>query len=172
MENALRVGIITTTHGIKGEVKLLPVTDHPEIFKSGQAFLLDTGKEVRVLTVTSRKQVRQFVVLGFREISGIEEAQLLKGKDLWISEEDAVPLEEGEYYYHDLIGLNVFLDTGERLGELTGIMETGANDVYIVEEGGREYLLPAIRECILDIDLDEKKMTVHEMPGLFDGGRK
>ncbi len=172
MENALRVGIITTTHGIRGEVKLLPITDHPEIFVSGQEFLLDTGKETRILTVVSRKQVKQFIVLGFREVQGIEEAQLLKGKDLWIREEDAVPLAEGEYFIHDLIGLEVFLDTGERLGELTGVMETGANDVYIVEDDGREYLLPAIRECILDIDLDEEKMTVHEMPGLFDGIRK
>ena len=109
------------------------------------------------------------VILKFKGIDNINDIEKYKGKDLLVNREDAVALEENENYVADLIDLKVVTDDGQVLGYLTEVMETGANDVYVVEtEDGRELLLPAIRDCILDVDLDEEVMTVHILPGLFD----
>ena len=90
-------------------------------------------------------------------------------KDLLITRDQAIPLEEDEFFITDLIGLNVVTDDGETLGTLTDVMETGANDVYCVKTPvGKELLLPAIRDCILDVDLDKEEMLVHVLPGLLD----
>ena len=169
MEDRFQVGVITSTHGIKGEVKVFPTTDNVKRFKKNMEIILDTGKENINLTVESVKFFKQFVILKFKGIDNINDIEKYKGKDLLVHREDAVALEENENYVADLLDLKVVTDEGEVLGYLTEVMETGANDVYVVEtEDGRELLLPAIRECILDVDLDEEVMTVHVMPGLFD----
>ncbi len=94
---------------------------------------------------------------------------MYKGKDLLVTREDAVPLEEGEYFIADLLDLDVYSDEDEKIGVLYDVMQTGANDVYVVKtEEGKEILLPAIDECILDINLEESRMTVHIMEGLLD----
>ena len=93
-----------------------------------------------------------------------------KGSTLWVTRENAVPLEENEYFIADLIGLKVVTDEGEEFGELTDVMQTGANDVYVVEtyKDKQEVLLPVIDECVLDVDLEKGIVTVHIMEGLLD----
>ena len=169
MEQLLRVGVISSTHGVRGEVKVYPTTDDVNRFKKLKKVVLDTGREYIDLEISGVKFFKNLVILKFKGIDNINDIEKYKGKDLLVHREDAVALEENENYVADLIDLKVVTDEGEVLGYLTEVMETGANDVYIVEtEDGRELLLPAIRECILDVDLDEEVMMVHVMPGLFD----
>lgn len=170
MENLLRVGVIANTHGLKGEVKVFPTTDDPKRFKTLKEVILDTGKEKRNLTVQSVRFFKNLVIVKFKEYNNINDIEKYKGKDLLVTRENAVPLEEGEYFIADLLNLDVYDDTGERLGFLEDVLQTGANDVYIVknEETKKEILLPAIDECILDINIDEGRITVHLMEGLVD----
>ena len=169
MEQLLRVGVISSTHGVRGEVKVYPTTDDVNRFKKLKKVVLDTGREYIDLEISGVKFFKNLVILKFKSIDNINDIEKYKGKDLLVHREDAVALEENENYVADLIDLKVVTDDGKVLGYLTEVMETGANDVYVVEtEDGQELLLPAIRDCILDVDLDEEVMTVHILPGLFD----
>lgn len=169
MEDLLRVGVIANTHGIRGEVKVFPTTDEKERFKDLKKVILDTGKEQKVLEIQSVRFFKNLVILKFKGIDNINDIEMYKGKDLLVTREDAVPLEEGEYFVADLLDLDVYSDEDEKIGVLYDVMQTGANDVYVVKtEEGKEILLPAIDECILDIDLEESRMTVHIMEGLLD----
>ncbi len=169
MEDLLRVGVIANTHGIRGEVKVFPTTDEKERFKDLKKVILDTGKEQKVLEIQSVRFFKNLVILKFKGIDNINDIEMYKGKDLLVTREDAVPLEEGEYFIADLLDLDVYSDEDEKIGVLYDVMQTGANDVYVVKtEEGKEILLPAIDECILDIDLEESRMTVHIMEGLLD----
>ncbi len=169
MEQFLRVGVITSTHGIKGEVKVFPTTDDPNRFKSLKEVILDTGKEQVTLTISGVKFFKQFVILKFKQFDSINDVERFKGMNLLVTRENALPLEEGEYYIADLIGCSVITDTNEDLGELIDVLETGANDVYVVKtKEGKEVLLPYIEQCILNIDIENKLITAHIMPGLLD----
>lgn len=169
MENMLRVGVIASTHGVKGEVKVFPTTDDPKRFKQLKEVILDTGKEQFPLEIEQVKFFKSMVILKFKGYDNINDIEKYKSKDLLIHREQAVELEPDEYFITDLIGLTVRTDEGEILGSLKDVIETGANDVYVVGmEDGRELLLPAIGDCILDVDLDEGKMTVHVLDGLMD----
>ena len=167
MEDFLKVGTITTTHGVRGEVKVYPTTDDPERFLDLKRVLVDTGKEMVPLTIKGVKFFKNLVILKFSEIDNINDVISYKGMDLLIPREEGVELDEDEYYIADLIGMEVYLEDGALYGTLKDVMETGANDVYIVKKkGGGEILLPAIHECILDVNPEEGKMTVHLMKGL------
>ena len=168
MEELLQVGVITSTHGVRGEVKVFPTTDDPNRFKSLKHVLLDTGREKKSLEVQGVKFFKQFVILKFKGIDNINDIEKYKGRDLWIPREEAQELDEDEYYIADLLGMKVLLEDGSEFGTLKNVMETGANDVYIVDsvEHG-EVLLPAIKECILDVDIETNTMTVHLMKGLL-----
>lgn len=169
MEDLLRVGVIANTHGIRGEVKVFPTTDEKERFKDLKKVILDMGKEQKVLEIQSVRFFKNLVILKFKGIDNINDIEMYKGKDLLVTREDAVPLEEGEYFIADLLDLDVYSDEDEKIGVLYDVMQTSANDVYVVKtEEGKEILLPAIDECILDIDLEESRMTVHIMEGLLD----
>ena len=167
MEQFLQVGVISSTHGIRGEVKVFPTTDDPVRFKKLKKVLLDTGREQLELEVQSVKFFKQFVIVKFKGIDNINDIEMYKGKRLLIPREDAVALGKDEYYIADLIGMEVFTEEG-RFGVLKDVMETGANEVYIIasDEHG-EVLVPAIRQCILDVDIKEKKMKIHLMEGLI-----
>ena len=169
MEDILRVGVITTTHGLRGEVKVFPTTDDPKRFKKLKEVLLDTGKERRKLQVESVRFQKNLVILKFKEFDSINDVEQYKKCDLYVSRKNAVKLEENENFIVDLIGLHVVLEDGTEFGIMKDVLQTGANDVYIVEMlDGREALLPAIPECILDVDLDSETMTIHLMKGLLD----
>ena len=168
MEEILQVGLITSTHGIKGEVKVYPTTDDPKRFKKLKKVILDCGREKTELDIESVKFFKEQVILKFKGIDDINAVEKYRKATLWVKREDAVPLEENENYIADLIGMAVVSDEGENLGILIDVMETGANDVYIVEKDGSELMIPAIRPCILDVDLEKNQMLVHLLPGLRD----
>ncbi len=169
LEQYLRIGVITKTHGIKGEVKVFPTIDETEKFAKLKKVILDTGKEKLQLDVKYAKFFKQFVILKFKDIDDINDVEKYVNKDLLLSREDLGPLGEDENYICDLIGLKVITEEDEDLGQLIDVLQTGANDVYIVKmNNGKEVLLPAIKECILNVDLDSQTMKVHLMKGLLD----
>ena len=164
----LQVGVITSTHGIRGEVKVFPTTDDPNRFKSLKKLVLDTGKTYLPLEIEGVKFFKQFVILKFKGIDNINDIEKYKKMPLLVRREDAVELEEDEYFMADMIGMEVVTEDGKRFGELKDIMETGANDVYVVESDVHgEVLIPAIKECILDVDVENDKMTIRLMNGLI-----
>lgn len=169
MEQMLRVGVITSTHGIRGEVKVFPTTDDVMRFKKLKEVILDTGKEQKPLEIEHVKFFKNMVILKFKGFDNINDIEIYKGKDLFVTRENAVELGPDENFIADLIGLSVVTDEGEELGTLKDVMQTGANDVYVVErKDKKEVLLPAIKQCILDVDLEAEKITVHVMEGLLD----
>ncbi|MBR5712644.1 MAG: ribosome maturation factor RimM [Lachnospiraceae bacterium] len=167
LDDMLRVGVYANTHGIRGEIKLWPTTDDPGRFHKGLKLYLDTGREPMELTVESVKNFKNMVILGFAGIHSINDIERYKGSDIYVSREDALPLEEGEYYICDLVGCAVVEENGTPVGTLTDVMTTGANDVYIVTTPQkREILLPVIPDCIKKVDIPNKVVTVYLMPGL------
>lgn len=169
MEEMLRVGVISSTHGVRGEVKVFPTTDDPNRFKDLKTVTLDTGKELLPLTIQSVKFFKRMVILKFKEYDNINDIEPYKGRDLLIHRDQAVPLNEGEYFITDLVGLDVITDEGEPLGKLSEVLQTGANDVYVVKRSsGKDVLIPAIKSCILNVDLDAGQMKVHLLDGLLD----
>ena len=169
MEELFRVGVISNTHGIRGEVKVYPTTDNVRRFDDLKEVILDTGKEQLNLHVTSVKYFKNMVILKFKEFDNINDIIPYKGMDFLVTRENAIPLEEGEYYIADIIGSKVITDEDKILGTLTDVLQTGANDVYVVKtKDGKEVLLPSIEECILDRDIENKIVKVHIMKGLLD----
>ena len=167
MENLLQVGVITTTHGIRGEVKVYPTTDDAHRFEDLAYILLDTGKELCELEIEKVRYFKQFVILKFKDVDNINDIEPYKGKSLYVTREFAVPLKENEYYIADLIGMQVTTDEGET-GELKDVIETGANEVYVVQfDNLGEVLIPAIHDCILDVDVEKMEMKVHLLEGLI-----
>ena len=167
MEKQLQVGVISSTHGVRGEVKVFPTTDDVTRFRQLKKVYLDTGREMLPLEIQNVKFFKQFAILKFKGIDNINDIEKYRGKSLMIDREDAVDLEEDEYFIADMIGMKVCTEDGSEFGTLKDVMETGANDVYIIDslEHG-EVLIPAIRECIIDVDMDEERMTIHLMEGL------
>ena len=166
----MRVGVISSTHGVRGEVKVYPTTDDANRFKKLKTVILDKGRgEQMTLTVESVKFFKNMVILKFKEFNDINEIEKYKGRDLLIHREQAVKLGKDENFIVDLIGLKVVTDEGQDFGIMKDVLQTGANDVYIIEgKNGKEYLFPAIKQCILDVDLEKQVMTVHILDGLLD----
>ena len=167
MEQLLQVGVISSTHGVRGEVKVFPTTDDVKRFKKLKKVILDTGKEQLPLEVEQVKFFKQFAILKFKGIDNINDIEKYKGKRLLVDREHAVKLKKDEYFIADMIGMDVFTEDGELFGALKDVMETGANDVYIIEmSDGKEVLVPAIKQCILDVDIENRKMVIHLLEGL------
>lgn len=164
----LIVGTITQPHGVKGEVKVYPQTDDVLRFKKCKELYLNTGKEYLLLHVSSVKFSGQFVVIKFDEFNSMNEVEGLRKKELLVDRAHAVKCKKDEYFIADLIGLNVY--EKERLvGKIKDVIETGANDVYVIaKEDGKELLLPAIKDCILNVDIENERMEVYILPGLED----
>ncbi len=169
MENLLQVGVITTTHGIRGEVKVFPTTDDPKRFLDLKNVILDDGKTTLDLEIQNVKFFKNLVILKFKGIDNINDIEKYKKAGLYVTREDAVELEKDEYFIADLIGMDVISDEGEQLGKISDVLQTGANDVYVISsKGQKDLLLPAIHECVLDVNVEERTMKVHLMPGLRD----
>ena len=167
MEELLQVGVITSTHGVRGEVKVFPTTDDAARFKQLKHVLLDTGREMKPLEIQGVKFFKQFVILKFKGIDNINDIERYKRCPLLVERKDAVELKEDEYFIADMIGIQVETEDREVFGTLKDVMETGANDVYVIDtEAHGEVLVPAIKECILDVDVEKRKMTIHLMDGL------
>lgn len=169
MNDMLRVGVISNSHGIHGEVKVFPTTDDVNRFKKLKNIILDTGKENLTLEIESVKFFKQMVILKFKEFNNINEIEKYKGKDLLVTRDNAVKLEKDEYFIYDIIGANVVTEEEQLIGELKEVLQTGANDVYVVlTTEGKELLIPVIRDCVLDVDTINKKVIVRLIPGLLD----
>lgn len=169
MSDLLQVGVITSTHGVRGEVKVFPTTDDPARFKKLKQVILDDGKQQVDLEIASVKFFKNMVILKFKGIDNINDVEKYRRATLLVTRENAVPLAVNEYFIADLIGLSAVSDEGEELGTITDVLQTGANDVYVVTTPQKEEILvPAIRECILAVDLDARRMQIHLLPGLRD----
>lgn len=168
MEDRLRVGVITSPHGVKGEVNVFPTTDDMHRFDSLKKIYIDLGKEQKLCEIEDVKYFKNMVILKFSGIDDRNQVEGLRTKDLYIDREDAVALEEGEFFICDIIGFDVVTDEGNHLGTLKDVLTTAANDVYVVDMGeGKEALIPSIKQCILDTSLENRKITVHLLPGLI-----
>lgn len=163
MESRLRVGVISSVHGIKGECKIFPTTDDMNRFKK----LKKVYAGEKELKINSVRFFKNLVIAKFEGIDTPEDMQKLRGKDLMIDREDAVPLEEGEYYIADLIGCKVIDEDGNVLGECEDIIPTGANQVMQVK-GEKTFLVPYIKQCILDVKPEAKEIHIHLLDGLLD----
>ena len=169
MEDLLQVGIITSTHGVRGEVKVYPSTDDPRRFRRLREVVLDTGREKLNLEIEGVKFFKQFVILKFKGLDNINDIEKYRQKSLYVTRKNAVRLQRDEYFIADLIGLKVQDEDGAELGTVKDVIETGANDVYEVEMAdGRSLLLPAIKQCILNVDVENGMMQVHVLEGLLD----
>ncbi|MBR1742956.1 MAG: ribosome maturation factor RimM [Lachnospiraceae bacterium] len=167
-EDFFRVGAIANTHGVRGEVKVFPTTDDPKRFDFLKQVFLDTGREKTELEVEKVRYFKNLVIVKFKGIDNINDIEKYKGCDLYVTRENAVPLEEGEYYLADIMDAEIFTEDGEKFGVLKDVLETGANLVYVVEHEGEEVLLPVIPQCVKSVDVEEKKIVVHILPGLLE----
>ena len=167
MEEFLQVGVISSTHGVRGEVKVFPTTDDAKRFKKLKNVFLDTGRERLELEVEAVKFFKQLVIVKFKGIDNINDIEKYKGKSLFVNRANAVRLRKDEYFIADMIGMQVYTEDGAEFGILKDVMETGANDVYVIASNNYgEVLVPAIKQCILDVDVEQRKMTIHLLKGL------
>ncbi len=163
----LAVGLLRRPHGLNGDLVFEVYSDFPDRLRPGIS--LYVGDEKRPLKVTRRKPHNDGMVLGFEGISSAEQAARFTGKVAFVRAADRPPLPEGEYYHHQILGLKVEDENGAALGVVTEIIQTGANDVYVVRnEAGREILLPALQQVLLEINLEQQRMKVHLLPGLVN----
>lgn len=168
MISEFQIGVITQTHGLRGEVKVFPTTDDAGRYKKLKEVILDDGKKRLTMTIEGVRFFKQFVILKFKGFDSIDDIEKYKNAKLLVARENAVKLEKDEYFIADMLGMKVETEDGKPFGTLKDVLTTGANDVYIVEmEDGKEALLPAIKECILNIDMENAVMTVHIMDGLL-----
>lgn len=165
--NRLEVGKIINTHGLRGEVKVVTWTDFPDIFEDiGCVYLKKRAEEIK-LTIKNVKYQKNNIIVKFAEIDTIEEAEKFKNCVL-VADRDALgELPEGVHYIADLIGCEVVSDEGETLGKISDVFNTGANDIYTVSaQGKKDLLIPVLDQTVLNIDIENKKVTVHLLEGL------
>ena len=170
MTDRFQIGVVSGTHGLKGEVKVFPTTDDVTRFsRLNTCYLISERDGERELTLEKARGGGKFVILKFKDHDRIEDVERWRGSGLFIDRKDAIPLEEGEYFVADLIGLSIVDEGGTLIGTLTDVIFTGANDVYACDraDGKGELLLPAIKDCVLSVDMEERVMTIHVMDGLM-----
>ncbi|NLY48831.1 MAG: ribosome maturation factor RimM [Clostridiales bacterium] len=168
MDDFIRVGVITSTHGIKGEVKVYPTTDDINRFEHLKQVYLDLGREYKPLNIEHVKYYKQLVILKFEGMDNINDIEKYKGRDLLITRDQAIGLKENEYFIFDLIDSEVYTEEGLKLGIVSEVITTAANDVLVVKASNdKEILLPFINDCVLDVDTADKRITVHLMSGLM-----
>ncbi len=169
----LQVGAITRVHGVHGEVKVFPMTDDNRRFKKLKKTFVDTGKGLVELECESAKFFKQFVILKFKGYDTIESIEKYCGKGIFVTREDAVKPGKDEYFIADLIDMNVIDEENHLQGVIKDVLSTGANDVYVIElDDKRELLLPAIKECVLFVDVKERLMKIHVLDGLLDDAKE
>ncbi|HZT96136.1 MAG TPA: ribosome maturation factor RimM [Chloroflexota bacterium] len=159
------VGRVAGAFGVHGELKVDPLTDFPRRFEELE--VVYTGEKHFPRTVLSARVGRR-ILLRLEGISSREDAQALRGTSLWVPRDQAVGLPEGQYYRDELVGLRVETEEGEALGSIDDILETGANDVYIVRSEGRELLVPAIQDVVVAIEVGRGRIIIRPLPGMFD----
>ncbi|CUS26193.1 16S rRNA-processing protein RimM [Paucilactobacillus oligofermentans DSM 15707 = LMG 22743] len=166
--NYYKIGTIVNTHGLKGELKILSVTDFPELrYKKGKQLYIVTKEKNIAVTIKSAKVQKNMYMVVFTGLEDINLVEKYKGLDLVVSEDEQQGLEKDEYYYREIIGLTVETIEGETLGTIKEIMSPGANDVWVVNRKGQDdLLLPVIDDVIKKVDLKNQKVTIELMEGL------
>ena len=167
----LKVGKIVNTHSLKGEVKVISSTDfEEERFKKGSKLLITRGNQlIREVVVQSYRNHKNFLLVKFEGIDSVEEAEKLKNLQIKIDSDEVGELEENEFYFHEIIGCQVFDENDRNLGEIIGILTPGANDVWVIKgEEGKEILIPYIEDVVKQIDITNKKVNIEVMEGLMD----
>ncbi|EXG83161.1 ribosome maturation factor RimM [Saccharibacillus sacchari] len=171
-QDFLSVGKVANTHGVRGELKVFPFTDFPELrFAQGKELLLispEDGKALKVKVVSAREQKTVYIVKleGYDNINQVEK---YKGWEIKVPKEEAVAAEDNAYYFHEIIGCTVLSEEGEELGIITDILTPGANDVWVVKrKGGKELLIPFIESVVKEVNVAEKKVRIEVMEGLLD----
>jgi 16S rRNA processing protein RimM len=171
-EKLYTVGKIVNTHGIRGELKIVPQTDFPEerFAKGSQLLFIDPENYTRLpVTVESSRYHKNMYIIHFKGFTNINEVEKYKGWLLKVEEKFLSDLDEDEFYHHEIVGCTVITDEGQELGTITEILSPGANDVWVVKpKSGKELLLPYIDDVVLNVDVEQKKVTVHILEGLLD----
>jgi 16S rRNA processing protein RimM len=162
--NHITVGKVLGPHGVRGDVRVLPLTDFPQRFRHG-SYLYLNGQEVMV---EGSRPLRGLLIVKFQGVDTRNHAEEIQGADLTVPEEALQPLPPGEYYRHQIMGLTVWSREGMRLGVITDILPTGSNDVFLVQGEGKEYVIPHIQDIVREVDLDRKRMIIEVVPGLLD----
>lgn len=169
IDDMLRIGVVTKPHGLKGEVKVYPTTSDPERFKDCDEVYLVTKKDVLTLHVTGVKYFKNQVILKFKEYDRIEDVEAYHNCDLMVTRDQAIELEEGEYFLYDVPGCKVYDEDENEIGEVTDVLETGANPVFVIKTtDGKEVLFPVIDDCILSVDIANRRVNAHIMEGLME----
>lgn len=165
----ITIGRIVKVWGLKGEVKVLPLTYDPKRFErlSSVFIVSPEGKELK-RRIRGVRYDKGWVILSLEGSSNAEDASGILNCLIKIPMEDVEPLPEGEYYIFQLLGIEVSTDEGQYIGRLTDIFSTGSNDVYVIKKGEKEYLIPAIREIVKEIDIKRKRMVIHPIKGLIE----
>jgi 16S rRNA processing protein RimM len=168
----LAIGRISRPHGVRGELRAEILTDYPDRVQTVFAQHLRTlyvGKEHRPFTLTGVRFHQDAMLLTFKECTTRDEADALRGTLVEIALEDAVPLDEGEYYHFQLIGMQVETDEGDVLGDIVDVFTApGANDVFVVHGSRGEILIPAIEDVVINLDVEAGRVVIHPLPGLLD----
>lgn len=166
MDKYLEIGTIINTHGIKGELKIMPTTDDIKRFELLDNVLININQNLKEFNVSAVRYFKQFILLKLDGIDSIDDAEQIKNHTIQIPKEEALPLEENSYYISDIYDINVITDKGEELGQVVEILVTGSNDVYVVKNDNNEILIPATDQCIKEVNIKENKMIVHLLEGL------
>lgn len=167
MEQLMEIGQIVNTYGIKGFLKVVPYTDDITRFEDLKTIYIETKGSLKSVIIEEVKYAKNLVLLKLKGIDDINAAQIYKNCYIKIDRKDAVKLPEDSYFIVDLIGLQVYTDNNEELGNIVDVYPTGANDIYVVKnEEGKQVLLPAIGDVIKKVDIENKKMIVHLIEGL------
>ena len=168
MIDRFRVGVITSSHGIKGEAKVYPTSDDSNRLKKIKKVYADIKGVETSLDIETVRFQKNMALVKFKQFNTPEEIQALRNTDLFVDRDNATPLKKNENYIADLIGLNVTDEDGCLLGKVTDVFPTGANHVMEVDMGEKKVLFPYISQCILDVNLEEGKIFVHVLDGLLD----
>ncbi|AEM78836.1 ribosome maturation factor RimM [Thermoanaerobacter wiegelii] len=167
MADYYNVGKVTSAHGIKGEVKVYPLTNVPERFYDLEyVWIFDDQQRLHKYDIEYVKIISKGVCVKLKGIDTRGDAEKLKGAFLKVDSQNALELEENEYFIKDLVGMKVYTEEGSFLGTLVEVLKTGANDVYVIKTEEREILIPAIKEVVKKVDVDNKVMVVHLLEGL------
>jgi 16S rRNA processing protein RimM len=167
-EEYIRIGKILNTQGNRGALRILPLTDYPERFQETGRVLVSINGSRREYHIEEAYPHKKFIIVKFKEVEDMDAAVKLKGGLLEVTRDELVSLPQDSYYIFDIIGLTVDAPGGERLGEITDVLQTGANDVYVVETGGKPLLIPALKQVVKEIDLAGRRMVVELPEGLVE----
>ena len=168
-ERLYNVGKIINTHGIDGEVRVFRISDFDDRFAIGKTLYVENNNQLIPLIIEGHRKHKQYELLHFKNYDRIEDVEPFKGTYLKIKEDQLTNLQEGEYYYHEIIGCQVFTTDGAELGKVDHILSPGANDVWVIkQEHGKELLIPYIKDIVKKVDIDDKKVIIEPMEGLLE----